>query len=275
MKNKTDTHIGGNFGRLEQMIRQRVDFLQEVVSGKQDLQEEESVSLRVSAHRDGYQYYLVTPQTGKNGTYLSGDKQKLIRSIAQKEYDRGALRSAQKELQMLLRYLRFSSHDSINKWYDRIPAGKRAWIKPAYPSDEECIRAFYAAEQTMFNPVEIKGDFYTEKGEHVRSKSEVMVAAALIKANIPYRYEFPLTLSGGTVIYPDFTILDMRDRKTVYFEHFGMMDDKEYHDGALARIEEYKKLGYLPGKQLLMTFESKRKPLGTKEIAGVINGYLL
>lgn len=37
-------------------------------------------------------------------------------------------------------------------------------------------------------------EYYTTKGERVRSKSEVIIADSLYRANVPYRYEYPLYL---------------------------------------------------------------------------------
>lgn len=48
--------------------------------------------------------------------------------------------------------------------------------------------------------------YETDNKERVRSKSELNIANALYKYGIPYKYECPLRLSNGKVIYPDFTI---------------------------------------------------------------------
>ena len=39
--------------------------------------------------------------------------------------------------------------------------------------------------------------------------------------SIPYKYECPLQLSNGMIIYPDFTVLDVKRRKVWYWEHRG------------------------------------------------------
>ncbi|MEE3440399.1 MAG: hypothetical protein VZR07_10670, partial [Ruminococcus sp.] len=51
--------------------------------------------------------------------------------------------------------------------------------------------------------------FETQRGEIVRSKSEVIIADALYYANIPYHYEKPIKV-GDRVIYPDFTVLNVK-----------------------------------------------------------------
>ncbi len=61
-------------------------------------------------------------------------------------------------------------------------------------------------------------EYRTEKGELVRSKSEMNIANALFRTEIPYKYECPLTLNDGRVIYPDFTVLDVYNRRLVCWE---------------------------------------------------------
>ena len=48
----------------------------------------------------------------------------------------------------------------------------------------------------------------TERGDLVRSKSELVIADKLFSRGIDYVYEQPLDLGGGRVRYPDFTITD-------------------------------------------------------------------
>ena len=104
-------------------------------------------------------------------------------------------------------------------------------------------------------------EYYTDKGERVRSKSEILLANLLQKHDIPYRYECPLTLPSGIVIYPDFTILHLRLRKELYLEHLGMMDNEEYCESALQRLRLYEKSGIFQGDRLLLTYESSKMPL--------------
>ncbi|SFH72967.1 hypothetical protein SAMN04487830_106120 [Pseudobutyrivibrio sp. OR37] len=61
----------------------------------------------------------------------------------------------------------------------------------------------------------------------VRSKSEKIIADALEKYNVPYQYE-PMLELGYNTIYPDFVVLNLRTRKTVYWEHLGLVSDIEY-----------------------------------------------
>ena len=81
--------------------------------------------------------------------------------------------------------------------------------------------------------------------------------------DLPYFYEAPLDLKGFGTVFPDFAILDLAHRKTVYLEHFGMMDDAEYCQKALNKIQAYVMNHFWPGDTLLCTFETSQMPLNT------------
>ena len=119
-----------------------------------------------------------------------------------------------------------------------------------------------------------QSEYYTDKGERVRSKSEILIANALNRNHIPYRYECPLYLAGYGTIHPDFTVLNVRLRKEMYWEHLGMMDEPEYIEDALNRISLYEKNHYFPGDRLILTHETLRHPLNSKNIENMIFQYL-
>lgn len=68
----------------------------------------------------------------------------------------------------------------------------------------------------------------TERGDLVRSKSELVIADKLFARRIDYAYEQPLVLPNGRVRYPDFTITDHARGVTFYWEHLGLLDDPGY-----------------------------------------------
>jgi len=68
----------------------------------------------------------------------------------------------------------------------------------------------------------------SERGDLLRSKSELVIADKLFARHIEYVYEQPLTLETGRVRYPDFTIADHARGVTYYWEHLGMLDDRSY-----------------------------------------------
>ena len=117
-------------------------------------------------------------------------------------------------------------------------------------------------------------EIYTERGERVRSKSEKILADKFYLKGIPYRYECPLKLSGMGMVYPDFTLLNVKTRQEYYWEHFGLMGDPEYCEKAVRKIAAYEKNGIFPGVNLIFTFEAGKASLDMKQIDRLIEQYL-
>ena len=108
------------------------------------------------------------------------------------------------------------------------------------------------------------------RGERMRSKSEVIIAERLYANGIPYRYECPLK-AGKRIIHPDFSILRLSDRKVIYHEHCGRMDNPVYVEDMVQRINDYNSEGILQGDRLFFSFETSDKPLDTRVIDNLIN----
>ena len=118
--------------------------------------------------------------------------------------------------------------------------------------------------------------FYeTKRKERVRSKSELSIANMLDRYGVPYKYECPVTMQNGKTVYPDFTVLKVRERKVFYWEHRGMMDDREYARQAVFKAKQFRKIGIIPGDNMIITEETSLEPLGTDEIENVIKKFLL
>ena len=143
-------------------------------------------------------------------------------------------------------------------------------IHPIRESDEAYIKKWESAEyQTKGFDINIP-EFYTAKGERVRSKSELIIADLLNKEDIPYRYEASVYLKGWGLVYPDFTVLNVKKRQEFYWEHLGMMDDPSYAEKALQKISMYEQNGIFPGEKLIITYETRKSPLNQKQLANVV-----
>lgn len=113
-------------------------------------------------------------------------------------------------------------------------------------------------ETNPYHPEEKTHDSPT--GRYFRSKSEVFIDIELASLNIPNRYECRLVLNGEDR-YPDFTVLKVSTGELKYWEHFGRMDDPNYAKKAYRKIDEYIEAGFIPGENLICTFETKNHPL--------------
>ena len=101
-----------------------------------------------------------------------------------------------------------------------------------------------------------------------------MIADALAQAGLPYRYECPLML-GTAVVHPDFTILRREDRKELFWEHLGRMDDAGYVMKNLSKIRLYEQNGIMPGIDLILTMETSQQPINLSVIKQVIRTYCI
>lgn len=233
--------------------------------------------IHVTKSKKRVQYYLRMDASDKSGTYLSQTEKKTIEKYVQKSYDEKILKAVSKEIVNLEVFLSKSKEpvNQIQQIYSSNPEQVKQYINPIDCSNEDFI------EQWVNIPYERKRimneipQYCTEKGELVRSKSELNIANALYRNRIPYKYECPLKLKDGSVIYPDFTVLDALRRKVLYWEHRGMMDDREYARHAVVRIREYEKNNIRLGSNLIITEETSACALGTKEIEAIIRNYII
>jgi len=150
--------------------------------------------------------------------------------------------------------------------FANLTEARKPYVEPYIMPDEEYIKQWLSVEYEGNSFHNEHKKFETERGEFVRSKSEKIIADKLYTMGIPYRYEYPLRTSRMGVIYPDFTILLVSSRKECYLEHFGMMDNSDYCERALRRIQDLAHEGILLGKNLFATFESSTVPLDTKSL---------
>lgn len=266
-----------------------MDYLQEALERKEyelqqllsKLQQEMSVApegtLRItqtSKKKKTYQFYHCAEDTARMGRYIRKSNLTLACQLAQKMYDEVLFGRAQSQLEAV-QTLKIG-YDSIElqRLYEELSEQKQALIKPWVLNDQQYVEQWLADEYPpmLFEPG--TPEFYTGKGERVRSKSEVMIADRLIALGVPYKYEKPLHLDGGTV-RPDFTALNVRTREELYWEHLGKMGDEDYSENAVRKINRYVREGIMPGRNLILTYETKASSLSSPIIERCIKEYLL
>ena len=110
------------------------------------------------------------------------------------------------------------------------------------------------------------------KDEFVRSKSEAMIAKLLKQNRIPYRYECQLILDD-IELYPDFTIRHPRTGEVYIWEHFGLLNKPEYVKNMHSKMQIFTANNFLPGINLITTYETKENPLSYEMVEMLVNYY--
>lgn len=215
------------------------------------------------------QFYL----SNKDGRTYLPHSSPLIGKLAQKDYYEKVLEAAQRENKWIDTVLRTMPKETVENIFQDDPT-RRSLIKPLILNDQEFVaqwesvtyerKPFYPGQQT----------FPTDKGDLVKSKSEALIANKLFQMGIPYRYEYPLELSGYGVVYPDFTILDVKERKEYIVEHLGMLDNPQYETNALTKLATYERNGYFDGDKLILTLEDSKHPLDTNSLEKLLRARL-
>ena len=229
--------------------------------------------LKVSMSYNSYQYYVIDYENDKTPKYIKKSNLSLAKSIAQRDYEKQVIKSVEEELKCINRFINGMPEVTYEQVYDKLVEGRKTLVTPIVMTDEEYAKKW---QEQIFTAKKIEAGtvgYETQRGEIVRSKSEVIIADALFFAEIPYHYEKPLKV-GNRTVYPDFTVLNVKTRKEYYWEHLGMLDDEDYLNKFLVKLDSYQKNGIRSGEKLILTKETKKHPLNTANVKETIKYYL-
>lgn len=231
-------------------------------------------TLRIRNKNNKGVYYHIEDKKDSCGTYIPRKEENLARKLAQKEYEKKYKKQAIDELKAINRFLSEVDKCSCIDFYSKLNPIRKKLISPFEISDSEFVNKWKSID---YEGLKFRDDdmsnYITDAGERVRSKSELVIANMLYKNNIPYKYECPLKINNYT-IYPDFTVLNIKKRKVLYWEHFGMMGDTEYCNNAIKKILNYSNGNIQIGDKLIATFETVNVPIDVKNINKLISCYL-
>lgn len=212
-------------------------------------------------HNRVYYYHVLNNKE----TYLGKNEINLIKQLVQKSYLIDVIYSSENEMKLLSSVLDMYKNPSPEDVYNNLPEYKKKYATPV------CI-GNKSAQDWINEPYykkPVANGFKTLKGDIVRSKSELIIADRLWVNGIPYKYECPLMVNGK-IIHPDFTILRLSDLKLLYHEHCGMIDNAEYAEGMVKRINDYNQEGIYLGDRLFLSFETSNSPLDVTTIDNLI-----
>ncbi len=279
---------------LASQIEERLEELEKILMYKKrnysDLPEGH---LRIAQISKKPQYYHCTDPADSNGHFIPRAEDKLAKALAQKDYDKKVIKLLENEIKASKYYLkqigyykcRKNTQTEIDNLYSRLCRARQELITAVTYTPEKYSSEWLKLEWEGKPFSENLPFQLTQKGEKVRSKSEVLIADSLARHKIPYRYEYPLTLKrdfisttneaeeNSITIYPDFLCLNPRTRKEYYWEHFGLMDNPEYVEKVVSKLNLYNYNDIFQGRNLIITMENQKLPFTYSQIEKIIEKF--
>lgn len=265
----------------ERLLKKEKELLKLIQFAEKSKSAKKCETLEVSTIRGIPRYYRYNrnKEGKKTAKYLS-TKTNLneIKSLAQYGYTCEFLKVAYEQLEAVQNALKNIDEDSLAKVFSKLNPARKKLINPFVMDEEEYVKRWKAIviPPSQFDPN--LPEYYTERGEQVRSKSEKIIADKYNLLDIPYRYEQPVTLldkGKRVMVRPDFTVLNKRTLVQRYHEHLGRMDDPKYIAKNIYKLRLYESNGIFVGDQLILTYESSTKPLDMKHLDILIQRYFV
>ncbi len=242
-------------GRLSQLIRERPE-------GR----------IEVAIEKGKYRHYLVN--AGRR-LYLGVKDSALAKGLMEKRYYQKLLQRTLFELKAIEDFLKRFDPNAKARVFEDLHEERRKNVEPLVLPDELFIEQWRKQFESLpGNPIPIVHEYLTSRGDVVRSKSEKILTETFLQYDIPFEYEAPVGLADGPV-YPDFTLLNKRTRKTYYLAPLGLMDSPEDADNAVRKLNRYERNGILPGDQLIISMETSQTGLSISYVESQIRSFLL
>ena len=205
---------------------------------------------------------------------------RLPEELATKQYYAIGEVTIKKNMSALKKFIQEYNPEEIQDVYENLSDVRKELVEPLIISEAERIRQWNLEqyEGNSFHSENLR--YETDQGEFVRSKSEVIIANMLYqhRKDILYKYERPLEVIVDRkikTIYPDFTIMNIHTGKIWYWEHAGKMDDELYANDFVKKNNMYMANGFMPGKDVIYTYETLENPLGILGIRRIVEEILV
>ncbi len=210
---------------------------------------------------------------GKVKKYIRKRDYRLVEQLAAKKFFTERVKDYRRQLEGVEAYLK--KNDPMLNTAPKLLKENSPCSRPLAaifrPQKEELAK--WAAEpyrKSTYHPEQLRHD--TVNGLKVRSKSEAMIAMLLAEYKIPFRYEDQVYLCE-IGFHPDFTIRHPKTGEIFYWEHFGFVENPKYQRDACERLQLYMCEKIYPSVNLIITWETREKPLTISEIRYKIQKY--
>ncbi len=262
-------------------VRARIKYLLELEKRLSASIEKVKGSLICSVSRKSAQFYWHVE--GQPRVSLMKDDNHIAK-LAEKRYEEKLLAASRRErsqLESCLSLLEKPTRElsDISMVRASLPEQLKPFISKYNADDDESYAKKWQdrklSKRIRDEFIERIDPLKTKRGEFVRSKSELIIADKLYIAGVPYFYEARKDIPHSRdYFFPDFLVLNKRKRKEYLWEHLGLLDRDDYMRTTQRKLSEYAKMGYFPGKNLIITFESSGVPLDVEYVDSLIDEFL-
>lgn len=133
-------------------------------------------TLRICNSGNRTQFYQRLEPTDRNGKYINEKEFSLAKSLAQKDYDRKVLHAIDMELNAIRKYFETYPETRAEQVYGKLHKERQKLVNPMEEPEDEFVRKWQKVAYEGKGFQEDAPEFYTMKGERVRSKSELIIA---------------------------------------------------------------------------------------------------
>ena len=261
---------------LTDYLKKRKSYLEgKILLLENNLREAPAGSLLCIKSNGYYRWYVSSDSSSRKSryAYLGKKDHSLIRSLIIRDLSQAKVKDYKRELAAVDHYLYVL--DDTTGFYRKLTEKCTQYLPfleaTSYPLSKKIES--WLAEDYPVNPDSKDYSVKAQNGLMVRSKSEALIIRLFLEHSIPFRYECPLKVFDITY-YPDFTIMHPRTGQLFLWEHFGLMERDYYAAKNAKKVADYRKLGFFPYKNLIMTFEYSDTAFDITIIEEMINRYL-
>lgn len=226
----------------------------------------DKMTLRICI-KNGRAYYY-GKKKGKE-VYLGSAENETVRGIRELRFCRAMLEVLEKNIKAMEAFLEKYSSPSAAAVKAALPKHYRPTRPTEYALHPEKnpiwqrFRAMQAhkAKIPVHYPENLK--ILTFDGTAVRSRVEALLYERFSAAGFYVIYEYPIEYAPGKFIRPDFLLIHPETGAIFLWEHLGLWyhetSSEFYRNEFNGKTDIYRNLGFIPGVNLLMSFET---PLG-------------
>ena len=178
-------------------------------------------------------------------------------------------------MQAIDKYLSLFPEVPVEDVYGKMTAARQNLVIPVNESDEDYTRRWLDQPYPYGPNRHEHAVVHGENGEAMDSKSELLIAGHFDKRAVAFLPQFPVQLKGYGLVYADFKVLNTRTRQEYIWEHLGMLDKVNYRQRNLPKLNAYIMNGFIPGKNLILSWESEEVKFDMRVIDRLIDEYLM